>query len=137
MRRYLIDTAIWIDLYEDRKGYNDEPLGEYASKLISFIRSTSSKIILTELILKELETRLSLEQVNGLFLILHGHIETSSITSEQRAEANRLAEERQVPPSDAAHAITARDTGSILVSRDRHFRILEDVTPCYRPEDLI
>ena len=26
--KYYLDTSIWIDVYEDRKGYNNEPLGE-------------------------------------------------------------------------------------------------------------
>lgn len=30
--RYFIDTSIWIDFYEDRIGYKDEPLGDYAFK---------------------------------------------------------------------------------------------------------
>jgi hypothetical protein len=32
--RYLVDTSIWIDIIEDRLGYGNEPLGEYALKFL-------------------------------------------------------------------------------------------------------
>jgi len=34
LMKFYLDTSIWIDIYEDRKGYNSEPLGNYGFKLI-------------------------------------------------------------------------------------------------------
>jgi len=42
-----------------------------------------------------------------------------------------------VPAGDALHAIVARDNDLILVTRDRHFRKLEDISKHYKPEELI
>ncbi|MBI3026645.1 PIN domain-containing protein [Candidatus Woesearchaeota archaeon] len=48
-------------------------------------------------------------------------------TEKQREEAKKIAEERNVPAGDALHAIIARDNDLILVTRDSHFRKLEDI----------
>lgn len=42
VEKYYVDTSVWIDLYEDRKGYNKEPLGDFALKLFSYIKAKES-----------------------------------------------------------------------------------------------
>ncbi len=135
--RYLIDTAIWIDLYEDRKGYNGEPLGEYAWKLLRNILASQETIIVSDLLLIELETRLTLEQINGMFIPFQAAIEKVFTTEPQSAEAEHISEERNVPRGDALHAIHARDHQLILITRDRHFKRLSDIAQSYRPEEFI
>ena len=58
-------------------------------------------------------------------------------TEKQREEAKKIAKERDVPAGDALYAIVAGDNSLILVTRDRHFRKLEDISKHYKPEDLI
>ena len=58
-------------------------------------------------------------------------------TKEQRDEARKIAEERNLPSGDVLHAILARDNNFILVTRDKHFRELEDITKHYKPEEFI
>ena len=58
--KYYIDTSIWIDLYEDRKGYQDEPLGEYALKLLSFIKANKADLFISDMLIRELEGYYSL-----------------------------------------------------------------------------
>jgi len=53
--RYYVDTSIWMDLYEDRKGFNNELLGEFALKLFSLIKAKQYKLIISDLLIKELE----------------------------------------------------------------------------------
>lgn len=38
---------------------------------------------------------------------------------------------------NALHAIVARDNGLILITRDNHFRVLQDISKYYKPEELI
>ena len=64
---YIIDTSIWVDLYEDRKGYNNEPLGDYAFKLLVKIKAKESAIVLTDFLIKELETLYSVAEINEIF----------------------------------------------------------------------
>lgn len=65
--RYFIDTSIWIDFYEDRIGYKDEPLGEYAFKLLAKIKAKESRIVISDFLVRELETQYTIEQINGIF----------------------------------------------------------------------
>ncbi len=38
MVKYYLDTCIWIDFFEDRKGAKGEPFGEFASRLLTKIQ---------------------------------------------------------------------------------------------------
>jgi len=116
--KYLIDTSIWIDIYEDRKGFHNEPLGDYALKLLATIKSQEIVIVLTDLLLRELEMNYSLPEINGMFKPFEKITEKIIATKEEREEAKKIALERNLPPGDALHAIIARDNKLILVTRD-------------------
>jgi len=51
MIKYYIDTSIWMDLLENRIGYNREPLGDYALRLFSLILSKRYKIVISDLLI--------------------------------------------------------------------------------------
>jgi len=125
--KYYIDTSIWMDLLEDRKGYNNEPLGDYALKLFSLIKAKKSTLILSDILIRELEGYYSLEEINGMMLPFQKIIEKIIATKEQRVEARKIAEERNLPPGDCLHAILARDND---------FKLLEDITSHYKPEEI-
>ncbi|MDP2749393.1 MAG: PIN domain-containing protein [Nanoarchaeota archaeon] len=133
--RYYIDTSIWIDLYEDRKGFNGEPLGDYALKLLSFINSGTGKLVITDFLIRELSHNYSLEEINGMFNPFC--YDKIFVSENQRKEAERIAKERDVPKGDALHAIIARDNNLLLVSRDNHFKQLRDIWPHHKPEEII
>ena len=134
--KYYIDTSIWMDLLEDRKGYNNEPLGDYALKLFSLIKAKKSTLILSDILIRELEGYYSLEGINGMMLPFQKIIEKIIATKEQRVEARKIAEERNLPPGDCLHAILARDNDFILITRDKDFKLLEDITSHYKPEEI-
>ncbi len=135
--KYYVDTSIWIDLVEDRRGYNDEPLGDYALQLFVMIKAKKHKMVITDLLIRELESNYSLEAINGMMLPFQKIMEKVFVTKEQRDEAKRIAEERNLPPGDVLHAIVARDNNYILVTRDKHFKELGDITKHYKPEEII
>jgi len=58
-------------------------------------------------------------------------------SSEQRGEAKKIAQERDLPPGDVLHALIARDNNLVLITRDKHFLKLQDLSVCYKPEQLI
>jgi|SRR3989338_370761 len=135
--KYYVDTSIWMDLLEDRKGFNDEPLGDYALKLFTMIKAKNHKLVLSDLLIRELESNYSIEEINGMVLPFKKIIEKVFVTKEQRDEAKKIAEERDLPPGDALHAIVARDHNFIIVTRDKHFKNLTDITRHYKPEEII
>lgn len=134
---YIIDMSIWVDLYEDRKGYDNEPLGDYAFKLLVKIKAQEKVIVLTDFLIKELETLYSVAEINGIFNPFNKIIKKVIATRKQREEAKKIAKERCVPAGDALHAIVARNNNSIIITRDRHFRKLEDISKHHKPEELI
>ena len=135
--RYYFDTSIWMDVYEDRKGYNNEPLGDYGLKLLALLKAKKFKLIITDLIIKELQNYYSVAEINGMMKPFEEIIEKISGTKKQGDEAIKIANERKLPYGDALHSIIARDNNLILVTRDRHFRDLQDISKSYKPEELI
>ena len=134
--KYLIDTSIWIDLYEDRKGYAGEPLGDFAFKLFGMIKAKQNKIVITDLTIRELEMNYSIPEINGMMKPFEAIMEKVIASEDQRDEAKKIAEERNVPKGDALHAVIARDNKFILITRDKHFKQLTDISEHHKPEDI-
>ena len=135
--RYFIDTSIRMDFYEDRIGFKDEPFGDYAFKLLSKIKAKESRIVISDFLVRELETKYSMEQINGIFRPFEKLIDKVLIAKNQKDEAIKISSERKMPKGDALHAIVARDNNLILITRDNHFRNLQDISKHYKPERLI
>jgi len=135
--KYYLDASIWIDLYEDRKGYQGEPLGEFALKLFSLIKAKNKTLVLTDFLIRELESNYSIEEINGMVKPFEKITKKILVTKEQREEAKKIAQERNLPPGDVLHAIIARDHKLILITRDKHFKELKDIAEHYKPEELI
>lgn len=136
-KKYLIDTSIWVDLYEDRPGYKGEPLGDFAFKLFAIIKAKEDKIIITDLTIRELEMNYSIAEINGMMKPFEAILEKLVASKKQREEAKKLAKERPVPKGDALHAVIARDNNFTLIARDKHFRQLTDISEHHKPEDII
>ena len=135
--KYYLDTSIWIDIYEDRKGYNQEPLGDFAWKLLALIKAKKYKLVISDLLIRELEMNYSIQEINGMMKLFEDIIEKVTVTKEQRDEAKKIAEERDIPKGDILHAIIARDHELTLITRDKHFKQLEDISKYKKPEDII
>ena len=136
-KRYYVDTSIWVDIYEDRKGHNQEPLGDFALRLFGFIRANKYKLIITDLLIRELEMNYSMPEINGMMKPFEKIIEKIIATKKQRDEAKKIGEEKDVPSGDVLHAIIARDHNLTLITRDNHFRKLRDIAEYHKPEDII
>jgi predicted nucleic acid-binding protein len=136
MKTYYIDTAIWIDYYEERKD-NVKDIGEIAFQLLSLILASKSKVVVSSFVLKELENRYSLDEIRGIMFPFQHLIEKADISKKQFEEAKLISAQRNVPKGDALHAILARDYNAVLVSRDKHFLLLKDICTYAKPEDII
>lgn len=136
VQKYYIDTCIWIDLYEDRKGYNGEPLGEYALQFLFLLLKKKKGLVISKPLISELEQKYTMEEINGMMKPFSSILHVVNATKEQEREAKRIAQERNIPSADALHAILARDFTLILVTRDNDFRKLTDIVVYYKPEEL-
>lgn len=64
-------------------------------------------------------------------------IERVFVIKKQKDEAKIIAKERNLPPGDVLHSILARDNNLILITRDKHFNELTDISRSYKPEEII
>jgi len=137
MVKYYVDTCIWLDLFENRKD-KFRPLGEWAAEFINRSVKEDEEILLSDIVEDELTNHLTEAHVKRL-LNLRNHCMLVRVDSNKRQfdEALRLSKERRVPLNDAFHAVLARDSGAVLITRDRHFDNLQDVVRCKKPEELI
>lgn len=137
-----LENTIWTLLSgliytKTGKGYDGEPLGDYAWKLLSLIKAKREKLVITDILINELKIRYSIAEINGLVILFEKFIIKIVSTVRQRSEAEKIAKERKIPSGDVLHAILARDYCLTLIARDNHFRRLKDIVNYYKPENLI
>ena len=104
---YLLDTCIWRDYFEDRRGFKDENLGGYASKLILKVIKTNSKIFYSDSLIIELSLKYSVDEINKLldFFFLTGILIKIEITQKEYTEAKFIASQRNLPLVDCLNAV--------------------------------
>jgi predicted nucleic acid-binding protein len=136
IKKYYFDSAIWRDLYENR---NDRfrPLGEWAFQLIKNIRENNEKIIYSDLVFDELSTAYDEKTIKSIFENISEILEKANISKEQIIEARILRKKFNIPFGDALHAVIARDSNAIMVTRDHHFEELQEIAEIRKPEELI
>ena len=132
--RFYLDTSIWLDFLEKR-GEN----GERAIKLIQEIINNDCVVFYSVMVLQELKNlEYSDIEIRDIFSIFKsGNIRIAHIDKRQLEEAERISKERDIPRRDVFHAILSRDNEAIMVTRDRHFDKLKDITKSILPEDII
>ena len=137
MNKYYIDTSIWMDVYEGRIGFNNEPLGKYALKLFALIRKENHRLVISDILIQELQRYYPIEKINGMMKIYENLIEKVSVSKKHYKEAEKIVKEKNLPLGDVLHTILARDYNLILVTRDKHFKELVFISKSYKPEELI
>ena len=135
--KYYFDTCIWIDFFENRED-RFRPLGEWALRLINKIIQENNTLLYSKLINKELNKFYTEELIKERFLIFPAEIlKKVAIIDEQIKESRILSKKLKIPRDDVLHAIIARDNNAIMITRDKHFYELSNITIIKKPEDLI
>jgi predicted nucleic acid-binding protein len=137
--KYLIDTCIWRDFYEERFSKIGRPLGKYAGNLFQKILKNKDEIYYSDSLIWELKRRYSEEEIKDLLnvLFLTKTLIKIEIKKDEHLEAKKLAQERNIPYVDCLNAIHARNHHAVLVSQDPHIiKQLEDIAPAVRPEKI-
>lgn len=136
MKKYYLDTSIWRDYCENRSD-KFRPLGDWALRLLNQIDSEGDKIIVSEIIIIELEKRFKKEEINNIFEPFKKAFIYVNISEKQRKEMRLLNNILKIGKGDILHAILARDNEAIMVTRDKHFDRLSFIVEPFKPEDLI
>jgi predicted nucleic acid-binding protein len=137
--KYILDTCIWRDFYEDRFSRSGAPFGKYASDLFMKILKNKNKILFSESLIRELKRDYEEKDINDMLnlLVFNKVLIRIDITKEEYSEAKKLAQERNVPFVDALNAVHARNYKAIMVSTDPHFfRDLSDIVKPVNPEKV-
>jgi predicted nucleic acid-binding protein len=133
--KYYLDTAIWIDMHENRTD-RFRPLGEWAFELLRKIRKEKHTVVYSDILIDELLRKYSRQEIQKIFGIAQ-QLEKVITHKEQLKEAAKLCKYLKIPWGDCLHAILARDSGAIMVTRDRHFEQLHCIIKAKKPEDLL
>jgi predicted nucleic acid-binding protein len=137
--RYLLDTCIWRDFYENRFSRTGRALGDHAAELFLKILRDKDVVVFTDVTLRELNNDYDEKKIQDMLgvLFVAGLLEKVEISGEEYSEAKKIGLERNLPKGDALTAVVARDNDAIVVSQDRHFQSLTDISEFQRPEELI
>ena len=137
MKLYYFDTSIWIDFFENRDEPNF-PKGAMAKKLIEKIMKSDAKILYSNVNLFEFYAfGYSRNDIYSLLEPFNSILVFVMATEKEKGVAKDLSYKRGIPKRDALHALIARDNRAILVTLDKHFKKLLDITTPNRPQDLI
>ncbi len=138
MARYYLDACIWRDYFENRSD-RFRPLGDWALALINNILERKDVIVISGLLMRELGKIYCSSAIQNILGIAseQGLLIQVNHSPEQLHEAIGLSRERRMDFEDVLHSIIARDTDSILVTRDKHFEKLRDLVDIRKPEELL
>lgn len=136
-KNYYLDTSIWLDFFENRNEPN-LPKGDWAHKLITKIIKNNDKIIYSDNNIYELNIiGYPTYELDSILQPLKPVLIFVEATEKQINKAKDLSLKRNIPKRDALHALIARDNRAILVTLDRHFKKLLDITKPKRSHDII
>ncbi len=135
--KYYLDTSIWMDFFERRNDQN-LPKGIFAKRLLEKIVAENSEIIYSDALEDELFGQgYSWHELQQLLEKFEKVLSRTEATDKQIRRAKNLSSRMDVPLLDAIHALIARDSKAIMITRDNHFRLLKDVIESKKPEELI
>ena len=139
MKTVYIDTNVYIDYFLNRTD-KLRPLGDFAFNLIKKIVIEEYKLIISDLVILELEHNGFEKQVKILLEKLKENNNLTFVTSieEDNVKTNKIVKERKTSFNDTKHAIISnRAKADYFVTRNiRDFENLNDlVNPVY-PESL-
>ena len=138
-KKYVIDTCIWRDFYENRFSFSGKPLGKYATDLFMKILKNKDTILFSIGLVWELKRDYEEKEINDMLnlLVMNKILVKIEITKEEHEEAKKLAQERDIPFIDSLNAIHARNHKAIMVSQDLHFfKDLSDIVKPVKPEQI-
>jgi predicted nucleic acid-binding protein len=135
-QKYIVDSCIWRDFYEDRMSKSGRSLGKEASVFLLKVLKERDTILFSDELIKELRIRYSELEINDMFRIfqLNNLLRKIEMTREESIAARKLVFERKLPFADCLNAVQAKNHDATLISQDRHILInLKDIAKVSKP----
>lgn len=139
MKRFLVDTCVWMDFYENRKNKFGKNIGCYAYEFIVKCAKKNFSVYMSKITVGELKTKFCEEEIETIlrYLQLILNLKITEVEKSEFLKAKELANNRKIPNADCILAIQARNNDFVVVTRDKHFfNDLKDVCDSIRPEDV-
>lgn len=135
-KRFYLDTCIWRDLLEDRKsGYSF--LGENAFQFLKNCRKFECVVLCSDLVINELRGYFSNSEIDSLLEPFLDLLLFVDYTKEETLEVPLILNKfKGIHFADILHALIARDNNSVLVTRDKHFELLNEIVISLKPEQV-
>ena len=131
-----VDTNIWIDYWIDRKS-GLIPFGDFATQMFNRVLDCEFTIITSEYIISELKNNFKFELAPRLGVFKSAN-KLKVVPSQEGvfSLAKSLSEQRSLPFYDAIHVCMAKQEDAILITRDKHFQLVNDLVSVSLPEEL-
>ena len=134
--RFYVDTCIWRDLFEERKG-GLVPLGEFAFLFFKNCVKYKCIIVISSFVLFELKKAFSQNDINSslepfLDVIEFVDISYNKIERLFLKQGNIIG----VHNEDITHALIAKEFNCVLITRDKHFDSLVGIVSVLAPEEV-
>jgi len=134
-----IDSNVYLDYLENRVD-RLRPLGEFALRLIQRALECEFKIIISSLVIEEVEKHVTRDRVDAITDDLKGvgKLIRIEITLEDEKKAKELIKTKDTHFKDALHAVLAYKTNAkVLVTRNiKDFADLQDLVDVKLPESI-
>jgi predicted nucleic acid-binding protein len=119
MTKLYIDTNVYLDYLLGRKD-RLRPIGEFAFELLRRTVKCEFEILISELVIEELENNVGEEQISQLLNFIKKKIVVLDITKEDVLQSRQLS---RTDPEDALHYLIAKKGGAeFIVTRNiQHF----------------
>jgi predicted nucleic acid-binding protein len=135
MKKFYLETNIWLDYFENRSD-GLRPLGEFAFLFLKKTIETKSVLCYSNVIISELNTVLTKEDINLKFNVIKNNLKYTESTKEDYFFAKKITSSFNIHFTDAFHAAIASRTGAVLITRDKHFDCL-DFIEVKKPEEVL
>lgn len=132
-----VDTNVFLDYIKDRRNHI-RPLGELAYNLFRRVFACEFEIVISDITMTELKGELDRDEIKILLGPFYeaGKLHLAVSDREMTEYARKLSWEREVPKKDCLHALIAAREGCIVVTRDEHFKSLQDIATTCFPENV-
>jgi predicted nucleic acid-binding protein len=135
--KFYVDTCVWLDYLQERKGFNDEDLGGFASVFFKEVILKKHFIVVSKHLVYELSKFYN--EVIDLFKILEKLkiLIVVDVLREDILFAKNLSLERNVSCADSLHAILANKENAVLVTQNiKDFIKFKDFLIFKKPQNV-
>ncbi|MDD2531896.1 MAG: PIN domain-containing protein, partial [Candidatus ainarchaeum sp.] len=135
MKKFYLDTNIWLDYFENRSD-GLRPLGEFAFQFLKDSLNFNCEIYYSNFTLFELKNKINEKEFTRALEFIKKNLIFIESTKQDWKEAQNLSKKTNLHSADALHLVIAKKNDCTLITRDKHFDSI-DLIEIKRPEEVL